>query len=727
MPRKVLTPLCFFFFGALGSSAQERLTDTAGLQVLQPIEIRAIRAATEAPFAKTDISGAEVQKANLGQDLPYLLQYTPSVVVSSDAGAGVGYTGIRIRGTDVTRINVTLNGIPVNDAESQGSFFVDLPDLSSSVSSIQIQRGVGTSTNGAGAFGATMSISNTTQMEKAGAELKLGTGSFNTQKYTLAAGTGLLDKGWQFDLRLSRIHSDGYIDRSSSDLAALQLLAGWKIDPTTSLRFMMLQGKEKTGQAWNGVSEQMLKVDRTWNELGLKPDSSAYGNQTDNYRQNYYQLFLSHEFSTHLSGSLAAFLTRGLGYYEEYRAGEDLSSYGLADSLRNSSDLVRQLWLDNYYYGSLFSLLYRKGGVDLTFGGGLMQYRGRHYGLIKWAEANVPVDYRWYNLDALKTDLNLFVKAQKTFRSLSVYGDIQWRKVHYEINGFRKNPLLRPDNEYSFLNPKVGLSLKLVNRAAEQQRVYLSFAVANKEPNRDDFEAGAAEMPRPERLYDLEAGYELRRQSWQAALNLFYMDYQDQLVLTGRINDVGAYVRTNVPKSYRRGLELSLGLQPASWISVQANLTWSQNKIQEFTEYIDNYDTNIQAQVLHKNTDIAFSPEIISGASVSITPFQHLSGGQHLEFVLAQKYVGRQYLDNTSDAERSLKPFLLHDLRVQYTRRLAPFREAGLSLALNNIFDRLYESNGYTFSYIYGNQLTTQNYYFPQAGFNWLLGLTLKW
>jgi iron complex outermembrane receptor protein len=734
LPSKLLG--CFVSISCFGFQAAGQATDSLAkpVQNLPPVEVRGLRAGSNAPFAKTEISGKEIEKGNLGQDLPYLLQFTPSAVVTSDAGAGIGYSGLRIRGTDGSRINVTLNGIPVNDAESQGAFFVDLPDLASSVGSIQVQRGVGTSTNGAGAFGASMSVSALSQMERAGAEASLSGGSFNTQKYTVKAGTGLLRHGWQFDLRLSKLSSDGYIERSASDLKSLQFIAGWNINQKTSLKFTLLTGKEKTGQAWNGVPQDSLATNRRFNELGLKSDGSYYNNQTDNYQQDYYQLFLNHKFNGHLTANLGLFLTRGLGYYEEYRMGQSFESYGLpafvspsgADTLL-STDLIRQLWLDNYYYGAVFSFLYEKNNTKLSLGGGYNEYQGNHYGYIKWAQYGVPADYRWYKLDSRKTDANLYVKAEQRFGRFILFGDLQYRNINYFIHGFRNNPDLRPSVTYNFFNPKAGLSYLIANTSLQKQRLYASFAIANKEPNRDDFEAAATELPSAERLYDFEAGYEISRVKWSAGVNGYYMKYKDQLVPTGKINDVGAYTRTNVPDSYREGIELMAAFKPAYWVSLQGNVTFSSNKITDFTEYVDNYDEGGQDTINHGTKDLAFSPNQVASVLVSFTPFHKGSVAGGLSLHLMNKYVGRQYLDNTSNSLRSIDAYDLTDVRLRFALPVKPFREFAATLAINNIFDKQYESNGYTFSYVYGQEFITQNYYFPQAGINFLAGITLKW
>ncbi|RYE26423.1 MAG: TonB-dependent receptor, partial [Sphingobacteriales bacterium] len=682
-----------------------------------------------------------------------------SAVVTSDAGNGVGYTGLRIRGTDVARTNVTLNGIPVNDAESQGTFFVNFSDLASSTSSIQLQRGVGTSTNGAGAFGATMSISNLQQFEEAGAEIDNTYGSFNTHKHTIKAGTGLLKSGLQFDVRLSKINSDGFVDRSSSDLRALQFIAGWRVSDKTHLRFMMMTGSEKTAQAWNGIPEAKLKGDNTAllnhynNNIGTlyftpadsvnlftanqrKYNYFTYKDQTDNYQQDYYQLFADHKFGKYLTGNVGLFLTRGRGFYNEYKTGESFSSYGLNDYVSPSgtdtvtnTDLTRQLWLDNYYYGGVFSLLYEKNKTQLALGGGYTEYDGNHYGYVKWAQIGIPVDYRWYLLDSRKNDLNIYAKAQQTLGdNLILFADVQYRNVDYRMNGFRKNPTLTPEAKFNFFNPKIGITYLIRNTNNQKQRLYGSVALANKEPNRDDFEASPLNQPKAERLSDIEAGYEINKRNWSASANGFYMMYRDQLVATGKINGVGSYTRTNVPESYRRGIELQAAYMPAYWVRINANATFSQNKIGNFVEYVDNYDdpNGNQSAIDHGTTDIAFSPNTVAAGGLTFTPFRNLPYKQNLELGIMGKYVGKQYLDNTANDARSIDAYSLCDVRIRYSVQAKPFKELAFTLALNNILNKQYESNGYTYSYIAGGSTITENFYFPQAGFNWMAGLNLK-
>jgi len=696
---------------------------------MQPIEVKAVRAGTDAPFVKTDITAKEIEKQNLGQDLPILLQYIPSAVITSDAGSGVGYTGIHIRGTDPTRINITMNGIPVNDPEEQAAYFVDFPDIASSASSVQIQRGVGTSTNGAGAFGATISIDNIQQMDSAGAMLSSSTGSFNTWKNTLCAGTGLLKNGWQFDIRLSKINSDGYIQRGSSDLRSLQLNATWNVNKNTALHFMIMTGTEKTGQSWNGVPQDSLNTNRTYNGLGIRPDGTYYNNQTDNYEQDYYQVFADHKFSQSITGHIGLFLTRGIGYYEEYVT-DHLSNYGFnfGTGVNDSSDVIRQKWLDNYYYGTVFSLLWNKNKTKYTLGGGFTQFENLHYGIMKWTSfGSVPDNYEWYKNDAQKNDINLYAKSETKLGACTIlFGELQYRTIAYFINGYDDNPAIRKNVNYNFFNPKAGITYLLQNTSSEKEKVYASVAVAHREADRADFETDSVNLPKSEQLIDVEAGYEVQRNTWRASANLYYMSYKDQLVLTGQINDVGAYTQTNVPNSYRAGLELQAAVQLYSWFSANANVTISQNKIGEFSEYIDNYDNGNQNIVKHTNTDIAFSPNLVSAIVLNFKPFQ-IKGWRHLEVGIADKYISMQYLDNTANNNRSLPAYNYCNLLFRYSLKLFGLKEFTATLAINNIFNTYYSSNGNTYSHIAGGTLITSNNYFPQAGTNIIGGVTLKW
>ncbi len=687
---------------------------------LEPLEIRSLRAGDKAPFTKLNLNKQYIENINIAQDLPILLDQTPSAVVSSDAGNGVGYTGIRIRGSDGSRINVTMNGIPYNDAESQGSYFVDLPDLASSLSSIQIQRGVGTSSNGAGAFGATINLSTNEFNEQAYGEFNNSFGSFNTWKNTVKAGSGLIDGHFTIDARLSRITSDGYVDRASTNLQSFYLSTAW-YNKNSSLRLNVLSGKEKTYQAWNGVSESQLKTDRTYNSVGTEKPGAPYENETDNYQQDHYQLFFNQSFTSRLSFNTAVFLTRGRGYYEQYKAGQAYSNYGLSAPIINGApvaktDLVRQLWLDNYYYGQIFSLQYKTGKDQLTFGGGWNRYDGNHYGNVVWAQVGIPKDYQYYKRDAFKTDVNLYTKWQHSLANhLEAFADLQYRNVQYKMNGFRNNPNVIVDRRFNFLNPKAGLTY--TNKAWQ---AYISYALGNKEPNRDDFEAGVTQQPAFETLHNVEMGVEKKNLRYSYGANLYYMGYRNQLVLTGKINDVGAYTRQNIPQSYRLGLELQGTAKLCSLVNVSGNIAFSRNKIKNFTEYIDDYDTYKQVETVHKNTDISFSPSIIGGATVNILPLKNST------ISLVSKYVSRQYLDNTQQIQRSLNPYYVQDVRLSYVLHNKLFKEWNIIAQVNNVFNKMYEPNGYTFSYVYNAVKSTENYYFPMAGTNVMLAVNIK-
>ena len=709
--------LCAFGIRCFAQT-EKKFNDTA---YLQPVEVTALRAGEKAPFAKTNILRKDIAKNNLGQDLPYLLNQVPGAVINSDAGNGVGYTGIRIRGTDGTRINVTLNGIPYNDAESQGSYFVDLPDISSSANSIQVQRGVGTSTNGAGAFGASINIATNDITDTFYTEVNNSYGSFNTQKNTLRFGSGILAKHFTIDARLSRISSDGYIQRAATNLKSFYFSTAW-LDRKNSLRLNIFSGKEKTYQAWNGVPEDLLKTDRTYNSAGTARPGSPYDNETDNYTQTHYQLFYNHQFSSFWKGNIAVFLTKGKGYYEQYKASAKLADYGLPNYMDGTAtiketDLVRRLWLDNNFYGTIFSLQHHKNKTDVIIGGGWNGYDGKHFGEIIWAkvQAAIPANHRWYNITASKQDASVYTKwTQQLSSHLQSFADVQYRNIHYKINGFRDNPAIMIDKSYSFVNPKAGLTYSNKNWQA-----YISYALAAKEPNRDDFEAGKTLQPKPEKLNDLEAGFEKKTSTYSLGANLYFMNYKDQLVLVGNINDVGAYTRTNIPKSYRTGIELQAKTIITNWMNVAANIALSENKIKNYTDIVDDYDNGGTKSYPYRKTDIAFSPAVVAGGSINFIPVKNG------EINLLGKYVGKQYLDNTSQKSRSLNAYFVQDIRLAYTLKGKVFKETTLMFQLNNLFNKKYEANGYTFSYISGG-LTTENYYFPMAPTNFMVGLNVR-
>ncbi len=699
--------------------------------------ISAIRAGAKSPTTHVNLSSRTIDENNMGQDLPYVLSMTPSVVVSSDAGAGVGYTGLRIRGVDLTGINVTLNGVPVNDAESQGVYFVDLPDLASSVDNIQIQRGVGTSSNGSAAFGASLNIKTDRFDPKAYAEMNSAYGSFNTSKNSLRFGSGLLNNHWLINGRFSMIHSDGYIDRASSDLQSVYMSAAYYGKKDIFKAIVML-GNEKTYQAWYGVPKEMLNTDRTYNPAGEIYDANGkllgyYANQTDNYRQDYYQLHYAHQFSKRLNMATAAFLTRGIGYYESYKNNQKFSKYGMSDTLiggatvKNTS-LVRQKWLDNYFYGMNLSGNYQSKLLKVSFGGGWNHYDGDHYGKIVWAQVARLGDYdrNWYFNTGLKTDYNVFAKINlQAAKRLSVMAEVQYRGINYEIKGTHDDLRdLTQTHNFSFFNPRAGLFYQL--NGANQ--FYFSAAVSHREPNRSVYrDADPGQDIRAEKLYDFEWGYKLRLKTFSLNANVYYMDYKDQFVLTGQINNVGSAIMVNVPKSYRAGLELNAVWQLAEKIRWDVNTTFSTNKIKNFTEYVDNWnywdDPANQPYQYTKNlgtTDISFSPDIVSGSKLSYRPFDKLS------LAWVSKYVGRQYIDNTSNLSRSLNPYWINSMMIEthFTSKL--FKEIGFRLSLNNLFGESYETNAWVYRYVYNNTESVMDGYFPQAKFNFMLGMNLK-
>lgn len=702
--------------------AQEKVIVKDSFYLLSPIEVRAVRAGDNAPFTKTNLSKKEISKGNLGQDIPFLLNQTPSVVINSDAGNGIGYTGIRIRGTDATRVNVTLNGIPYNDAESQGTFFVDLPDFASSTSSMQIQRGVGTSSNGAGAFGGSINISTNEVNKNAYAEFNNSIGSFNTWKNTVKVGTGLINGHFTTDLRLSRISSDGYIDRAITDLKSFHFSTAY-IAAKSSLRLNIFSGKEKTYQAWNGVSEAMLLTNRRYNPSGTEKPGDPYHNEIDDYLQTHYQLFFNHQFTDNLSFNTAFFLTKGKGFYEQYKADRKYSSFGLPNpvygtTIITKTDVIRQLWLDNDFYGNIFSLQYKKKNTQLSFGGAVTKYDGQHYGKLLWAKNGGLPDnnYRWYDFNPIKNDVTTYLKWQQQLTTnWSLFADMQYRHVKYAIDGFRDNPTVNISNSYNFINPKAGISY-----ANNGWKSYLSYAIANKEPNREDFETGINQLPKPEQLHDIELAVEKNNATTNWSATFYYMNYKNQLVLTGKINDVGAYTRTNIAKSYRTGVELQGAAKISSWMNVAANLALSSNKVLDFTEYIDDYDNGGQKATAFTKTDIAYSPAVVGGATINFLPVKNA------ELSLLSKYVSKQYLDNTENNSRVLNSFYTQDIRAIYTIQPKWLKEINIIAQVNNVLNRKYEPNGYTFSYVYGGATTTENYYFPMAGTNFMVGLNIR-
>ncbi|MDI6401533.1 TonB-dependent receptor [Balneolaceae bacterium ANBcel3] len=695
--------------------------------------VEAFRLHDRSPVTYSNISKDELAERNLGMDIPQLLEMSPSVISSSDAGAGIGYTGLRIRGVDPQRINVTINGIPLNDSESHGVFWVNIPDIASSLENIQLQRGVGTSSHGPAAFGATVNLQTTGLQEEAYAVINSNAGSFNTFHNNIQAGTGLLDGGWVFDARLSRITSDGYIDRAWSNLRSF-FVSGARHGENSVLKMNVFSGREKTYQAWYGVNEQQLGENRRYNPAGRYTDPEGqtryYDNQTDNYTQTHYQLHYSYRVNPRLNANVSLHYTRGAGYYEEYRGDNRFVDYGLSpvmvgDELIERSDLIRQRWLDNHFGGATVSAEYQASDRwKLILGGGYNYYEGDHFGKIIWARTAVPLELgdRYYDNVGKKSDGNVYVKSMLDITDrLSFLADIQLRFIDYELDGINNNQRILDDrHSYTFLNPRTGLTYDFGNLGL----VYGYFGVSGKEPVRRDFtDATENYQPKHETLYNWEAGY---RGAWSRArfsLNFYYMLYDNQLINTGDINDVGDPVRTNVGESYRAGVEAEGSVQIAPWLQWGGNIALSRNRIPEFIERIDVYDDLWafagQEEFRHTNTDIAFSPSVVSASRLT-----GIYRSMRMDWYA--RYVGRQYLDNTSNTDRSLSPYFVQDLRLSLEWNHVPFADQlHIQVLLNNVFNHTYESNGYTFGYFGAGDEYREVYYFPQAGRHVLAGVSV--
>ena len=709
------------------NSAEKNIVLKSSARMIEEVQISAVRADNTTPTTYTNLGKEEIQKGNFGQDIPYLMQKTPSTVVTSDAGAGVGYTGIRIRGVDPTRTNVTINGIPLNDAESHGVYWVNMPDFASSTDNIQIQRGVGTSTNGAAAFGSSINIKTDNIQKEAYASIDNSVGSFNTLKNNIKVGTGLIKDQFTFDARVSRIQSDGYVDRASSNLNSMYLSGAW-IGKKTLIKANLFRGHERTYQAWWGVNQDQLENDRTFNYY-------TYENEVDNYNQDHYQLHLTQTINSKMNFNISGHYTKGYGYYEQYRNNDDFSTYGLepvilTNDTISTTDLIRRRWLDNDFYGSVFSLNYSNlKNLKLVWGGAINEYKGKHLGEIIWARSASQSELgdHYYDNDAKKNEISSYIRGNYKYKKFNTYLDLQVRHINYSYLGqdFLFNNLveLQQDIEFTFFNPKAGLTYTFNDKS----NAYGSYSVANREPVRNDFiNSTSQSRPKAENLQNVEIGYRYHSKKLFMNANYYLMSYKDQLILSGEINDVGAYNRINVDQSHRMGVELEFGYMINKKLSLSGNLTLSSNKIKEFDEYIDNYDNYdsdgnmIQDVVNHKNTDIAFSPNTIASIGLLYEPIKNLELG------LMSKYVGKQYLDNTSNENRTLNEYYLTNLTLNYTIKKLGFKELKIGVLVNNVFDYLYENNGYTFSYIYGGESTTENYYYPQAGRNFLARITFN-
>lgn len=747
--KKMILAGCLMAGTAVCTHAEE--TDSLKVVNLQEVQVVSTRATQKTPVAFTNVSKETLRKQNFGLDIPFLLTATPSVLTTSDAGTGVGYTSIRVRGTDASRINVTANGIPMNDAESHSIFWVNTPDLASSLQDMQIQRGAGTSTNGAGAFGASINMRTEGIPSRAYGEASGSYGSFNTHKETVKVGSGLLGEHWAFDARLSNIESDGYRDRASSDLKSYFVQGGYYGEQTT-VKFITFGGKEKTYHAWDGISRDDLKNNRKYNPNGeIKEDGKVvgfYSDQTDNYRQTHYQLLFNHLFNRQWNLNVALHYTDGYGYYQEYKNGRTLEEYGLAPfehdgKLQKKSSLVRQKLVDSGFGGGVFSANYSGDRLTASIGGAANYYSNDHYGKVLWVEnymGTLNPDHEYYRNTGEKTDANLYVKANyELTKTLNFYADLQYRYINYKIKGnndkwdWTADPArlqrLDVNEDFSFFNPKAGLFWQIT----PAHSAYASFAVAQKEPTRNNYTDGLfTTRPKAEKLFDYELGYNFRKEWFTAGVNLYYMDYTDQLVLNGKLNEIGEPMAENVKDSYRMGIEVSLGAQVARWLRWDVNATWSKNRIKNYVGYVSDYDADwndlyTQTAIEAGDTPIAFSPSFMAGSLFSFS----LNG---FDASLQTQYVSRQYLDNFGRKESSLDPYCVSNLNLAYTFKLRGIKSITVGATVYNLFNTTYETNGYSqTAALYEGDPKEGRYtlaedprFYPMAGINALGHITLR-
>ena len=710
----------------------------------EEVLVSASRAGQKSPVAYTTIGKETIKKSNLGQDIPLLLSYTPSFVATSDAGNGVGYTGFRIRGTDMNRINVTINGIPMTEAESHSTYFVDIPDLAASTENIQIQRGVGNSTNGAGAFGGTIDLQTSKLNPKANASYSSSMGSFNTYRNNVSTGTGLIDGKFAFDASLSKVTSSGFIDRATSDLKSFFVSGGY-FTANTILKATIFSGFEETYQAWNGVPSVRIKNDmagmQKYGDDGLyTPEQTqnminsasrtynlyTYKNQVDHYQQDHFQLHFSHKFNSYLNLNAAAFYTYGRGYYEQYETDQKYADYQLAEPVINGSivkktDMITRKWLDNDFYGTTFSLNYQKNSNLLTIGGGANIYDGRHFGKVIWEKiaGDAQYDHEWYRGTGLKKDFNLYTRYNyQLSEKLNATADLQYRYINYDIGGIDdKLRDLKQHHEYNFFNPKLGFYYT----PGVNQEAHLSFGRANREPNRDNFVDAnpTGKQPTFETMNDFELGYTFKSLNVMLGTNLYYMHYNNQLILTGQINDVGAAIMTNVDQSYREGIELMAGVKFLKNFGWNVNATISRNKIDNFTEYVEDWDNGGLITNVVGKTDLAFSPSVTANSVLTFKP------GNKFEVSLLSNYVGSQYIDNTASNNRKLDAYFVSNLKFDYILKQKLFKELKFNLLINNVFNEVYESNAWVYSYFYGGQRNKMDGYFPQAGTNFMVSVSI--
>lgn len=685
----------------------------------EEVIITATRADSWTPGTKQTITGEKIREISSGQDLPLLLEMTPSIVTSTDAGTGIGYTGLRIRGTDISRINVTINSVPLNDPESHSVFWVNMPDLAGSVDNIQIQRGVGTSANGAAAFGASINIQTVKLITEPFAEISSYAGSFNSFSNNIRFGTGLINGKWTFDGRLSGITSDGYIDRAFSDLRSQYLNAAY-FSEKNIIRFTMMRGNEKTYLAWSGVPKDSLQTNRTFNPY-------TYENETDNYQQHHFHLNFMRQHNQYLTLNATAFLITGKGYYEQLKEDQKLSKYDIqphviGNDTISRSDIVQQKHLDNIFYGmNLAAHFNSMKKLKLSAGLSLNQYHNDHFGKIIWMQyaANIPKDFKWYKNTGEKTDFSGYFKANYLLaKKINIFGDVLYRNIEYKMDGFHDDLRdLTQSHNFSFFNPKGGIYYSIDSR----QECYIYAGIANREPSRNNFrDADENTRIKPELLIDYEAGYNIRFRNLLLNTNIYYMDYRDQLVLTGEINNVGDPIMVNVPNSYRTGFEILASLMLTDKIEFDANLSLSRNKIKNFTEYVDDWDTWSQVSRYLGETDISFSPSVVGGTELT---YKLLS---FVKMTLSSKYVGKQYIDNTSSEERMLNPWFVNNFRIACRIPGNLWKDAEIRFTANNIFNEMYESNAWVYRYYSGGEEFSTDGYFPQAGRHYMVGLNIS-
>ncbi|MDZ7879552.1 MAG: TonB-dependent receptor [Saprospiraceae bacterium] len=730
-------------FSIEAQNTASKPVDTLKMLDLQQVTVTATMATAATPVTFTNLSKEQIRRSDFGQDMPYLLKTTPSVVETSDAGAGIGYTGLRIRGSDATRTNITVDGVPLNDSESQLVYWVNMPDFSASTSMIQIQRGVGTSTNGAGAFGASINlITNGLRSEKY-LNYTGGVGSFGTLRHAISAGTGLMNHKFAVDMKLSSIVSNGYIDRAASNLQSLYL-SGLYLFKNGSLKAKLMSGKEKTYQSWYGIPAVYLDSLRTFNPAGTEKSDSPYPNQTDNYQQTHAHLVYNQQFTSHWRGNISAHYTKGKGYYEEYKANQKLKNY--SELLpKDTTDLVRQLWLDNDFYGSVFSATYEKKGVEWTTGGSWNNYAGNHFGNVIWYKSYNPKtgtisNAEFYRSTSQKTDFSMYSKLNAPITpQLNGFVDLQLRTIQYTTLGIdRKKRDISRDKNYAFFNPKFGLNYIYT----EGSKLYASFAIANREPNRNDLlDAETANLPLAERLFNTEIGWRKTTEKVNIGVNFYHMQYKNQLAVTGQINDVGEQIRANVADSYRAGIELEAAFKLSNQWVVNGNATFSQNKIRNFTENIDNWETGGQEVFKRGTTDLALSPNTIFNLELRYTILKNAQS--ELSFTPSVKYVGKQYLDNSSNENTVLTAFNYTNLQLFYATQFTnskAIKSLTIKLLIANVFNQKYVNNGWTYRFTSpnydprpddnyarseGKNIYNLSGFFPQAGRYFSLGASI--